>query len=91
MVTARTFPDVVQERSEHEQVGPAHVPGMAGGVGHGLEQVPVHAPTVVGVELGPVTDMRPLGQVALPDPELVERLDGVDARRAHGQEPDEGP
>ena len=90
MIYAGPFPDVVQESAEKQEVRPAYVPYVSGRVGHRLEKVPVDAPAVVGVELGLVADMAPLGHVAFPDPQLVQCLDGMNGGRAKRQELEEG-
>ena len=51
--------DVVEQGAEQQQVDPAHPVGHGGGVGRGLEQVPVDGEAVVRVALGLVADRWP--------------------------------
>ena len=51
--------EVVQQRAEHEQVGPRDPVGQLGGVGRRLPQVPVDGVAVVGVALRPATGRAP--------------------------------
>ncbi len=86
------LPEVVEERPDQQQVGSIDPVGQGGGVGAGLEQMPVHGEAVVGVALRLVADRRPLRQVAVEELAAVERLEGGDGRPAAGQDPHErGP
>ena len=77
---------------DQQQVGPADPVGQGGGIGGGLEEVPVDGEAVVRIALGLVPDRRPLGEVALEQLALVEGLEGGDGRRPGGQDPDQsGP
>ena len=70
--------EVVEQRAEHEQVGPLDPVGERGGVGRRLPQVPVDGEAVVGVALRAAAHRRPLRQQAHEDAALVERLEHVD-------------
>ena len=91
VVAGRPFPDVVQERAEQEEIRPADVAKVLGRIGDRFQEVAVHCPAVVGVELRPVADYRPFRQVALPDTELVESFDRVDRGDPTGQQADQCP
>ena len=86
--------EVVEERAEHEEVGPRDPVGELGRVGRRLPQVPVDGVAVVGVALGPGPDGRPLGQQARDQVPLVQRLehgDGVVALQEQGDQVVAGP
>ena len=70
--------EVVEQRPEHEEVGPIDAAGEGGGVGGRLPQVPVDGEAVVGVALRPAAHGAHSGQQAHEDAPLVERLEHVD-------------
>jgi hypothetical protein len=72
VITGSPLADVVEERPQHEQVGPLHTVGQRGGVGGRLHQVTVDGEAVVGVALRLALDVDPLGQHPLPDALAVE-------------------
>ena len=51
VVAGKALADVVQQRAEQQQVGPGHVAGERGGLGRGLDQVPVDGEPVHRVAL----------------------------------------
>ena len=85
--------DVVEERAEHEQVGPVRAGHEGRGVGARLHEVPIDREAVVRVALRLAPHRLPLGEDVDPEPHLVERLDDgdgavsgeeqVDQRSAH--------
>ena len=86
--------EVMEERAEHEEVGPRDPVGELGRVGRRLPQVPIDGVAVVGVALGPGPDWRPLGQQARDQVPLVQRLqdgDGVVALQQQGDQVVAGP
>jgi hypothetical protein len=52
VVAGEPLADVVEKRADEQEIGALHPVGQGGGVGRGLEQVPVHGEPVVGVALG---------------------------------------
>ena len=70
--------EVVEQRSEQEEIGPIDTAGEGGGVGGRLPQVAVDGEAVVGVALRTAAHRRPLRQQAHEDAVLIERLEHVD-------------
>ncbi len=62
VVAGQALADVVQEGGQHEQVGAGHLAGVRGGLGGGLDQVPVDGVEVHRVVLGQPAQPYPLGQ-----------------------------
>ena len=89
VVAGEALADVVQERAEHQQVGPVGAGDEVGGVGGRLDQVPVDGEAVVGVALRLAPHRGPLRQHPLPEPQLVEGLDHGDGAVAGQQQVDE--
>jgi hypothetical protein len=89
VVAGEALPDVVQQRADEQQVGPAHGARQRGGVGGRFPQVPVDGEAVVGVALGLVLHRLPLGQELHQQPVLVERLEHRDGVVAGAQQGDE--
>ncbi len=85
VVTGESLADVVEERSEQQQVGALDPVGERRRVRGGLEQVPVDGVAVVRVALGFVAHGGPLGQVALEQVTPVDRLERGDRRGSRGE------
>ena len=81
--------DVVEERTEDEQVRAGHAVDEVGRFGRGLPQVPVDREPVVGVALGPAAVRGPLGDQVHPQTAMVERLDHRDGGAPAQQQLDE--
>jgi hypothetical protein len=81
--------DVVQQRTDDQQIGAVDPIGQRGGVDGRLEQVTVDGEAVVGVALGSRADRRPLGQQPGQEVLLVERLHRGDRRASGTQRPDQ--
>ena len=82
--------DVVQQRTEHEQVGPIGAGDERRRVGARLHEVPVDGEAVVGVALRLAAHGLPLRQHVHPQAHLVERLDHRDGAVPGEEEVDEG-
>ena len=89
VVAGVALADVVQERAEHQQVGPVGAGDERGRVGAGLHQVPVDGEAVVGVALRLAAHRLPLREHVHPEAHLVERLDDGDRAVAGEQQVDE--
>ena len=63
VVPGKALPDVVEQGSDQQEVGPADPVGQGGGVGGRLQEVPVDGEAVVRISLGLVAHRRPLGEV----------------------------
>ncbi len=85
VVARRPLADVVQQCAHDQQIGALDPIGEGGRVGRSLEEVPVHGEAVVGVALGPVAHLFPLGQEPGQHVLLVEGLQRRDGR-APGQQ-----
>ena len=90
MVPGEPLPDVVQERSEDEQIGAPDRIGLVGGVGGGLEEVAIHCEAVVGVALVVVAHVLPLGDLSHDEALVVEGFECRDRSVAGGQEAHQG-
>ena len=88
VVYAPTLADVVQQRTKRKQVRSSNAGGQRGRVDGGFDDVPVHGPFVRDIARRQVADCVPFRQEPAPQPGAVERLDGVQQRRA-GQEHDQ--
>ena len=81
VVTRPALPNVVQQRTNEQQIGPGDVAGRGGRPGRGLHQMPVDGEGVHGIALRPVTDPFPVRQHPDDQSGLVERLPDPDRRR----------
>ena len=89
MVPGVALAEVVQQRTEHEQVWPIGSGDELGGVGAGLHEVTVHREAVVGVPLRLAPDRLPLGQHTHPQAHLIQRFHHGDRTVSGQQQVDE--
>ncbi len=78
--------DVVQERSDEQQVRTGDPSHEFGGPDHALQAVAVHRMPVHRTVLGTAAHERPLGQPVLDDARQIESLPGRHERRSGGQQ-----
>ncbi len=78
--------DVVQERSDEQQVRTGDPSHEFGGPDHALQAVSVHRMPVHWAVLGAAAHERPLGQPVLDDARQIERFPGRHERRSGGQQ-----
>ena len=81
--------DVVEQRPDHQQVGPGDAIGQHRRLRSCLPQVPVDRETVVGVALRSRANRLPFGEHAAEQLGLVERLEHRDRPRALEQQRDQ--
>ena len=72
MVTGKALADVVQQRTDQEEVGSFDRVGELGGQRGGLQQVTIHGEAVVSVALRLVAHGGPLGEEADEEAVLIE-------------------
>ena len=83
VVARPALADVVQQRTDQQQVGPVDVASERGRTDGGLDEVPVDREPVHGVALRPAAHPLPVRQQARGHPGLVQRL--PDRRRPAGR------
>ena len=81
--------EIVQQRTQHEQVGAVDALRERRRIGNGLEQVPVDGEPVVRVALRPRTHRRPLRKDAHPQTAVIECFDDGNRVLPGEQERDE--
>ena len=81
--------DVVEQRTEHQQIGPTDTIRQLGRVRRRLPQVTIDGEAVIGVSLRARSDLLPLGQHATDQTTLVEGLDHRDRSMAFQQQRDQ--
>ena len=85
VVSPSPLPDVVDQRTEHEQIRPSDASGESACIRGGFDQVPIHRPRMDGVARRKIANGPPLRQESTPEPGPVHRLDHRNRTRSRTQ------